>query len=95
MHGAQQKEYKCDKWKNGDVIGLACDLDKMQMHVSVNRSIASLNGVVFDLAPDAVGDGLFAAFSGYRGKVRFNLRESAFRHAPPAADFQAFVEFEG
>ena len=43
MHGAQQKEYKCDKWKNGDVIGLACDLDKMQMHVSVNGSIASPN----------------------------------------------------
>ena len=59
------------------------------------RSFAAPNGVVFELAPDAVADGLFAAFSGYRGKMRFNLGESAFRHAPPAADFQAFAEFEG
>ena len=64
MHNAQSKDvkdYKCDKmWKPGDVIGLACDLDKM-MHVSVNGSFAAPNGVVFKLAPDAVGVGLFAA----------------------------------
>ena len=35
MHDAQEKDYKCDQWKNGDVIGLACDLDKMQVHVSL------------------------------------------------------------
>jgi hypothetical protein len=51
--------------------------------------------VVFELAPDAVGDGLFAVFTGYRGKVRFNLGEARFRHAPLAADFQAFAAFEG
>jgi hypothetical protein len=98
MHNAQSKDvkdYKCDKmWKPGDVIGLACDLDKM-MHVSVNGSFAAPNGVVFKLAPDAVGVGLFAAFSGLTGKVRFNIDEAPFRHAPPAADFQAFAEFEG
>jgi len=94
MHNTE-KEYKCDKWKNGDVIGLACDLEKMQMHVSVNGSFAAPNGVVFELAPDAVRDGLFAALAGSSGKVRFNLGESAFRHAPPAADFQAYAAFEG
>ena len=88
-------KYKCDKWKDGDVIGLACDLDKMQMHVSRNGSFAAPRGVVFQLAPDAVGDGLFAAFTGNTGKVRFNLGEADFRHAPPAADFQAFAAFEG
>ncbi len=40
------------------------------MHVSLNGSFAAPNGVVFELAPDAVGDGLFAAFSGKTGKVR-------------------------
>ena len=52
-------------------------------------------GVVFELAPDAVRDGLFAALTGSSGKVRFNLGESAFRHAPPAVDFQAYAAFEG
>jgi hypothetical protein len=39
----------------------------------------------------AVGDGLFAAFSGKSGKVRFNLGEARFKHAPPASDFQAYA----
>jgi hypothetical protein len=81
-------------WQDGDVIGLACDLDAMQIHVSRNGSFAAPLGVVFSLSPDAVGDGLFAAFTGRSGKVRYNLGEAPFRHAPPAADFQAFVEFE-
>jgi hypothetical protein len=42
-----------------------------------------------------VGDGLFAAFSGQTGKVRFNLGEADFRHAPPAADCQEYVAFDG
>ena len=86
--------WKC-KWQDGDVIGLACDLEKMQMQVSLNGSFAVPNGVVFELAPDAVGDGLFAAFSGKIGKVRFNLGDARFRHEPPAADFQAYAAFEG
>ena len=77
------------------IIGLACNLDKMQMHVSLNGSFAAPHRVVFELAPDAVGDGLFAAFTGSRGKVCFNLGEADFRHAPPAADFQAYAAFEG
>ena len=85
--------YTCT-WQAGDVIGLACDLDKMQMHVSLNGSFAAPHGVVFELAPDAAAEGLFAAFSGKTGKVRFNLNEADFRHAPPAADFQAYATFE-
>jgi len=47
-------------------------------------------------APNAVGEGLFAAFSGKTGKVRFNLGEADFRHAPPATDyFQAYAALEG
>ena len=91
---SESGEYECDQWKSGDVIGLACDLDKMQMHVSLNGSFAAPNGDVFELAPDAVGDGLFAAFSGISGTVRYNFGEVPFRHAPPAADFQAYAGCE-
>ena len=93
-HNADDKEYKCDRWKVGDVIGLACDLTSMQMHVSVNGSFVAPNGVVFELNPDSAGDSLFAAFSGSSGKVRYNFGEAPFQHAPPAADYQAFAAFE-
>ena len=43
---------------------------------------------------DTARDGLFAAFSGETGKVRYNLGEAPFKHAPPAADYQAFAAFE-
>jgi hypothetical protein len=88
-----KETYPCT-WQAGDVIGLACDLSTMQMHVSVNGSFAAPNGAVFELDPDAVHDGLFAAFSGMSGKVRYNLGEVPFKHAPPAADYQAFAAFE-
>ena len=38
--------------------------------------------------------GVCAAFSGVSGKVRYNFGEAPFQHAPPAADYQAFVAFE-
>ena len=88
-----KETYPCT-WQAGDVIGLACDLSTMQMHASVNGSFAAPNGAVFELDPDAVHDGLFAAFSGISGKVRYNLGEVPFKHAPPAADYQAFAAFE-
>ena len=88
-----KERYECT-WKQGDVIGLACDLDAMRVHVSVNGSFAAPNGVVFGLAPEAVRDGLFAAITGSSGKVRCNLGEAAFKHAPPSADFTAFVHFQ-
>ena len=87
------KTYPCT-WQAGDVIGLACDLSTMQMHVSVNGSFAAPNGAVFELDPDAVHDGLFAAFSGMSGNVRYNLGEAPFKHAPPVADYQAFAAFK-
>ena len=99
VDGARQRKwhngeetYPCT-WKLGDVIGLACDLNTMQMHVSVNGNFAAPNGVVFELAPDAVRNGLFAVFSGMSGKVCYNFGEAPFKHAPPAADYQAFAAF--
>ena len=87
--------YQC-KWKEGDVVGLACDLEKvtsMQMLVSVNGSFEAPNGHVFDLDFELVGDGLFAAFTGQQGKVRYNLGEAAWRYQPPGAGFVAYSQF--
>ena len=88
-----KEPYECT-WQAGDVIGLACDLEAMRVHVSVNGSFAAPKGVVFELAPKAVRDGLFAAITGKTCKVRCNLGEAAFKHAPPSADFTAFVHFQ-
>ena len=54
----------------------------------------SANGGLSVLGFLLINHGLFAAFSGSHGKVRYNLGEVSFRHAPPAVDFQAFAEFE-
>ena len=89
----EQEAYEC-QWKEGDVIGLACDLQAMQMLVSVNGSFASPNGLVFDLDPHAVLSGLFAAFSCKEGTVGYNLGEAPFKYDPPAADYCTFVQFE-
>ena len=83
--------YEC-KWKVGNVVGLACDLEKMQMLISINGSVEAPNGCVFELAVDRVQHGLFAAFTGSSGKVRCNLGVTPFKYAPPSADFKAFVD---
>ena len=86
--------YACT-WKEGDVVGLACDLERGQVLVSVNGSFAPPNGLVFELPPDAAApDGLFAALTGSSGSVRCNLGAAPFQHAPPSADFAAFVHFQ-
>jgi hypothetical protein len=94
MQKGKQGEFECYEWEDSDVVGLACDLDAMRIHVSLNGSFAAPYGVVFELEADAVGDGLFAAFSGKTSKVRYNLGEATFKHTPPSADFQAFAKFE-
>jgi len=86
--------YEC-QWKAGDVVGLACDLEEMHMHVSVNGCFGAPNGLVFHLDADTVQHGLFAAFTGSSGTVRCNLGATTFQHAPPSADFKAFVDFDG
>jgi hypothetical protein len=72
-------------WREGDVIGIACDLVQMQMHVSLNGSFAAPDVGVFELDPGAVGEGLVASFSGHRGKVRFDLGGARFRYAAPSS----------
>ena len=89
MHKGEKQDYKCAPWKEGDVIGIACDLVQMQMRVSLNGNFAAPDGAVFELDPEAVGEGLFAAFSAHTGMVRFNLGAS-FKFAPPSDEFAAF-----
>ena len=76
-------------------MGLACDLERGQVLVSVNGSFAPPNGLVFELPPAAAApDGLFAALTGQTGSVRCNLGAAPFQHAPPSADFVPFVHFQ-
>jgi hypothetical protein len=92
MHKGEDKAYEC-KWKTGDVVGLACDLDGMQVLVSVNGSFAPPNGLVFELAPHAVHGGLFAAFSGWKGELRYNLGQAPFKYAAPSSEYVGFSQF--
>jgi hypothetical protein len=92
MHKGESKAYEC-KWKTGDVVGLACDLDGMQVLVSVNGSFAPPNGLVFELAPHAVHGGLFAAFTGRWGELRYNLGQAPFKYAAPSSEFVGFSQF--
>ena len=60
-----------------------------QILVSVNGSFEAPNGVVFELPGGFEGE-MFAGISGETGRVRYNLGDTPFAHAPPAADFEAF-----
>ena len=63
-------------WQAGDVIGLACDLDRGALVVSVNGDFAPPNGVAFarGLRPGpSAGPALFPAFSGRDMVVSYNL----------------------
>jgi hypothetical protein len=91
-HKGESKAYEC-VWKTGDVVGLACDLDGMQVLVSVNGSFAPPNGLVFELAPHAVHGGLFAAFTGGRGELRYNLGQAPFKYAAPSSEYVGFSQF--
>ncbi|KAJ1492128.1 ankyrin repeat-containing domain protein [Baffinella frigidus] len=77
------------KWQEGDVVGLACDLARGQILVSVNGSFEAPNGVVFERAGGFEGE-MFAAITGKTGWMRYNLGDTPFAHAPPAPEFEAF-----
>jgi len=89
-HGTTVYECEC---KVGDVVGLASDLEKMQMLISINGSFEAPTGCVFKLAAERVQHVLFAAFTGSSGKVQCNLGATPFKYAPTSADLMAFVYF--
>jgi len=92
-HGGSQEQYPCE-WKAGDVVGLACDLEAMEVLVSVNGSFDAPNGLVFELDAGAAKDGLFPAFTGGDGTVLCNLGGRPFVHVPPSPAFRAFADFD-
>ncbi len=76
-------------WRQGDVIGIACDLATGEMLVSVNGDYSLPNGVAFAdgvRTNTVAGDGLFPAFSGRNVRLVYNLGKDPavrpFRGAP-------------
>jgi hypothetical protein len=64
------------EWREGDVIGLACDLECGEMLVSVNGDFSTPNGQVFSkgVRPGPVaGEELFPAFSGRNIRISYNI----------------------
>lgn len=72
------------------MTGLACDLARRQIIVSINGDFLAPNGGVFSLRhlpPDAP---VSAAFTAGSGAVDYNMGErAAFRFGPPADEFHA------
>jgi ankyrin repeat protein len=79
-----------NQWKKGDVIGLACDLERGQILTSVNGSWTAPCGAVFDL-PGSL-PGLHPAFTSGGGKIRFNFGGAPFRYGMPGEGFVGFEE---
>ena len=81
------------EWKAGDVIGLACDLQRQELLVSVNGDFSPPNGVFFDLSSSSPPTELFAAFTAGNGQVEFNFGEDGRElwHAPPSEAFAALA----
>ena len=84
------------KWKDGDVVGVACDLDEGSMRISRNGDFLPPNGgVVFGsglVAGPLIGCFLFPAIAGDRVRIRCNFGLQTFKHLPPAADYLSFFE---
>jgi hypothetical protein len=85
-------------WQEGDVIGLACDLERGAMLVSVNGDFSAPNGLAFSrgVRPGpAVGAELFPAFSGRNMRVAYNLGTDPVArpfHAVASRDSRCAVE---
>lgn len=73
-HASHQGAKYYVKWKAGDVIGLACDLQANQIPASVNCDFSPPNGVLFELAV-SLPDALYAAFSTTSGVVGYKFGE--------------------
>jgi hypothetical protein len=83
------------KWQAGDVIGVACDLQRQQLLVSVNGNFSPPNGILFDLSSSPPSE-LFAAFSAQEGKVEYNFGEEGRElwHAAPSEAFAAVARVQ-
>jgi hypothetical protein len=85
------------RWREGDVVGLACDLRADggcggRMLVSLNGDFAPPYGAAFDLPATGLEDGLCPALTGSTGLFRCNLGAGQpFRHPPPSPEYRAMA----
>ncbi len=98
-NGNQQEQWTGPKWKEGDVIGMACNLDGGTIHVSVNGVYAG--GADFEdvVLGDAFGKWIFPFISNvkYRSmtgfdwgadvtmKMGYNYGQKSFKYDPPVS----------
>jgi hypothetical protein len=79
-------------WREGDVVGLACDLRAGRMLVSLNGDFAPPFGAAFELPAAGLEGGLCPALSAKFGLCRCNLGYGPagrpFRHAPPSPEYR-------
>ncbi len=69
------------KWREGDVLGLACDMMNKSVSFSVNGSFEPPLGLAFqNIAADSIAPA-FSASSGF--KVVANFGQLPLKHAPP------------
>ena len=84
------------RWREGDVVGLACDLRAGvgggRMLVSLNGDFAPPYGAAFDLPAAGLERGLCPALTARSGLFRCNLGGGRpFRHAPPSPEYRAMA----
>ncbi len=79
-------------WKDGDIIGLGCDLQNGKFYVSVNGSLDKPSGIIFDNLFQDSASRFFPAFSGCSGTIGFNFGSRKFKHKPPTEDFVSFFD---
>ncbi len=69
------------EWKEGDVLGLACDMVNKTVSFSVNGSFEPPLGLAFQ---NIAADSIAPAFSAWKGfKVVANFGQLPLKHAPP------------
>ncbi len=81
-------------WREGDVVGLACDLQegRGRLLVSLNGDFALPHGTAFDLPTGRLEGGLCPALSAGFGLIRCNFGyDRPFRHAPPSPEYRAMA----
>ena len=82
-------------WREGDVVGLACDLRAGRMLASLNGDFGPPHGAAFALPAAGLEAGLCPALTAQSGLFRCSLGCRPFRHAPPSPEYLSMAEAGG
>lgn len=77
-------------WRQGDVIGIACNMRLRQMIVSLNGDYTPPNGIVFEL-PQTAHVVYPALFTSAEGHLRANVGHEPFKYAFPDQEYMPFA----